>query len=79
MPLRFIAKDPNTNGNQCPTVWVDDDGSLVIQGWKIDDATTVQCLATGSIPETESVVRIPARMTDALRRACDVADGSGLL
>jgi len=23
MSLTFIAKDPNTKGTQCPTVWVD--------------------------------------------------------
>lgn len=80
MTLRFIAKDPNTNGNQCPTVWVDEEsGELVIQGWKAGESLTAQCLAAGPIPETEAVVRIPARMVDALRRACDVADGSGLL
>lgn len=42
--LRLIAKDPNTNGENCPTVWVDEDAEeLVFQGWKPDEATAVQC------------------------------------
>lgn len=52
MPLTFIAKDPNTNGENCPTVWVD--------------------------PETEAVVRLPARMVAAIREACNVAEGSAV-
>jgi len=79
MALRFIAKDPNTNGDQCPTVWVDDDtNELVIQGWKPDEALTAQCLETGSIPGTEAVVRLPARMTAVIREACNVADGTAI-
>jgi hypothetical protein len=76
MPLRFIAKDPETGNDNCPTVWVDEDGSFVIQGWKIDDMTTTECLQTGSIPDTEAVVRLPARMVAALREACDVTERS---
>jgi hypothetical protein len=76
MTLRFIAKDPNTNGDNCPTVWVDaETNDLVIQGWRADDETERECLETGSIPGTEAVVRLPARMVAAIREACDVADG----
>jgi hypothetical protein len=40
MTLRFIAKDPNTNGDNCPTVWVDEETKdFIIQGWKADEAT----------------------------------------
>ncbi|WP_437098848.1 hypothetical protein [Streptomyces flavidovirens] len=36
MALRFIAKDPNTNGENCPTVWVDEEkGEFVIQGGRL--------------------------------------------
>ena len=79
MTLRFIAKDPNTNGDNCPTFWVDEETKdLVIQGWRADDETERECLKTGSIPETEAVVRLPARMMAAIREACDVADGSSV-
>ncbi|MEU5030154.1 hypothetical protein [Streptomyces milbemycinicus] len=79
MTLRFIAKDPNTNGDNCPTVWVDEKtNDLIVQGWKADSETEQKCLETGNIPETEAVVRLPARMVAAIREACDVADGPAI-
>lgn len=79
MALRFIAKDPNTGTNESPTIWVDEQNAdLVLQGWKADDATAAECQRTGSIPEHETVIRIPARMAQALREACDVAEGTSI-
>ncbi|GGR88023.1 hypothetical protein GCM10010252_28550 [Streptomyces aureoverticillatus] len=77
MPLRLIAKDPETNGEHCPTVWVDKDkGEFVIQGWKADETTTAECLQAGPVPDTEGVVRLPVRMAQALQEACRVAEQS---
>ncbi|MEU9337865.1 hypothetical protein AB0D49_32655 [Streptomyces sp. NPDC048290] len=79
MALRFIAKDPNTNGTQCPTVWVDDTAhEIVVQGWQAGDTLLAQCRETGPIPESEGVVRLPISMVAALREACDVADRLGV-
>ncbi|GAA0626879.1 hypothetical protein [Streptomyces crystallinus] len=79
MALRFIAKDPNTNGTQCPTTWVDDEAEeIVVQGWKAGEALLTRCRETGSLPETEAVVRVPIRMVPALREACDVAERLGI-
>ncbi|MFI9271743.1 hypothetical protein ACIGXM_13640 [Kitasatospora sp. NPDC052896] len=79
MALTFIAKDPDTNGDNCPTVWVDQEKQeFVIQGWRADDATTADCLKTGPIPDSETVLRLPLRMAAALREAIDVAEGSAL-
>jgi hypothetical protein len=75
MALRFIGVDPNTPNSGSPTVWVDEaDGSLIIQGWKItDDSTVADIKATGAkwdpIPEHETVLRIPERMKPILREA----------
>ncbi|MFJ8434698.1 hypothetical protein ACIQ9P_25700 [Kitasatospora sp. NPDC094019] len=75
MALRFVAKDEKSGDHGSPTVWVDPETrDLVIQGWKIDEATTADCLADGPIPDHESVVRLPARMAMALREALDVAE-----
>ncbi|MYS34944.1 hypothetical protein K388_01944 [Streptomyces sp. KhCrAH-43] len=75
MTLHFIAKDPETNGDHCPTVWFDDErGEFVVQGWDADEALRARCLQAGPIPPGESVVRIPARMADVLREALDAAD-----
>jgi hypothetical protein len=77
MALRFIAKDPNTDGANCPTVWVDEERQeLVLQGWKADEETRADCLTSGPIPDSEEVVRVPMRMVAAIREACDVAERS---
>lgn len=74
MTLHFIAKDPETNGDHCPTVWFDDVAQeFVIQGWKPDAALLAKCLEAGPIPSHEAVVRLPARMTDALKEAMNAA------
>lgn len=72
MALRFIGVDPGSLDGQSPTVWVDeDDGSIVIQGWKIsDEATLAEIRATGPTPAHETVVRIPRRMAPFLREVC---------
>lgn len=72
MALRFIGIDPDTNGDNCPSVWVDDtDGSIVIQGWEVTDSAELAQVATRSpIPDHEKVVRIPRRMASLLMEAC---------
>lgn len=75
MALLFFGKDPNTNGDDCPTVWVDDTSAdLLLQGWKADEATEAECRTVGHIPDTETVIRIPARMVPLIRKACDEAE-----
>ncbi|MEV5983771.1 hypothetical protein AB0L85_01945 [Streptomyces sp. NPDC052051] len=75
MALLFFGKDPNTNGDNCPTVWVDEmSADLVLQGWKADEDMEAECLTDGHIPESEAVIRIPARMVPLIRKACDEAE-----
>ncbi len=71
MALRFIGVDPDTPNDGSPTVWLDeDDGSIVLQGWKITDAATLaQIRAAGPIPDYETLLRLPARMAPFLREA----------
>ena len=77
MSLTFIAKDPNTDGANCPTVWVEKEAQeLVFQGWHATEAMVAECLTVGPIPESEGVFRIPFRMIPAIREACDVAESS---
>lgn len=72
MTLRFIGKDGDSPNNGSPTVWVDEeDGSIVIQGWKIaDDRTMSEITAEKPVPDHETVVRVPARMAAFLMEAC---------
>jgi hypothetical protein len=69
MALRHVGTDPGSPNNGSPTVWLDDeDGSIVLQGWKItDEATLAQITAMGPVPDHETVLRLPARMTPFLR------------
>ena len=73
MALRFIGVDPDSPNTGSPTVWVDDhDDSIVIQGWRIQDAETLNgILATAPIPDHETVIRIRRRMAPYLMEVCD--------
>jgi hypothetical protein len=68
----YVANGRNEAGNGSPAVWLDeDDGSIVIQGWKIaDERTMSEITATKPIPDHETVVRVPARMAAFLMEAC---------
>lgn len=75
MDLQFIGIDPNTDGQNCPRVWVDQEaGEFVFQGWKPGPELEAEVRATGPLPEHESVVRIPARMAHILREAADALE-----
>jgi hypothetical protein len=72
--LRFIAIDPGTNGNDCPTVWADDEtGDYVIKGW----AVAAGLLAETGPDSRESVIRIPKRMAQFMQEG-DRAAGSAV-
>lgn len=81
MSLLFIGIDPSTGDGESPTVWVDEEKrEIVFQGWKADPeleaeaaAFTVPGHAVG-IPENEAVIRIPARMAQMIREACDAVE-----
>ncbi|MEV7658488.1 hypothetical protein AB0O39_30545 [Streptomyces anulatus] len=81
MSLQFIGIDRQTGDDESPTVWIDQEkGELVFQGWKLSPQLEAECAAlelTGNavgIPDTEAVVRIPARMVDVIRKACDALE-----
>lgn len=67
-------------------MWVDDStNELVIQGWKPGPELEADCAAfrvpghAAGIPQHEAVVRIPARMVPAPRKACDAAERAQLI
>jgi hypothetical protein len=71
MALRFIGVDPDSPNNGSPTVWLDeDDGSIVIQGWKPGERTMSEITAVKPVPDHEAVIRVPARMAQFLMEAC---------
>ncbi|MFE6055489.1 hypothetical protein ACFQ6N_32475 [Kitasatospora sp. NPDC056446] len=83
MAVEFVGIDPNTDRDHCPTVWVDPDAQeILFQGWKPSLEAQADCEgsspANGSVPEGESIVRLPARMVPMIREACDVIERARL-
>lgn len=79
MALRFVGRDPESQGGNCPTVMVDEvTFDLVIQGAKVDPGTAAEAERFGPLPEFETVIRIPVRMVPLIREACNVAERQGL-
>jgi hypothetical protein len=81
MALRFIGIDPDSKTGDSPTVWIDEERrEFIFQGWKPDVALEAECAAfevpghAVGIPADEAVVRIPMRMVDMIRKACDVVE-----
>ena len=64
MALVLIAIDPNTGGDHCPALFVEEGtGDLLFQGWTVTDPQTLTDVSRQSpIADNESVVRLPARM-----------------
>ncbi|MBB0246126.1 hypothetical protein FNQ90_18940 [Streptomyces alkaliphilus] len=73
MALRFIGIDPDTNGGNCPSVWIDEEtGDLLLQGWEVTDHDTLaEVGARSPIAQHEKIVRLPARMRAIIQEACD--------
>ncbi|MEV8313791.1 hypothetical protein AB0Q95_06425 [Streptomyces sp. NPDC059900] len=79
MAVQFIGIDPDTDRDHCPTVWVDPEaGELLLQGWKPERRTEAKCEATspanGPVPDSEAIIRIPARLVPSIRKACDALE-----
>lgn len=76
MALRFIGIAPNTNGGNCPSVWVDEEsGDLLFQGWEVTETAILNEVAAQSpIAAHEKIVRLPARMRAIVLEAC--SDGA---
>ncbi|MFE3826683.1 hypothetical protein [Streptomyces sp. NPDC059092] len=81
MALLFFGTDPNSGGGNCPAVWVDTDAAqgpeLVLQGKAADAMTQTACSQDSPPADDEAVIRIPVRMVDQIRKACDAAEAAG--
>lgn len=86
MSLLFIWIDPNTGDHESPTVWVaQEKKELIFQGGKPSPELEAECAelelpghAVG-IPDSEAVIRIPARMANVIREACDAVERAAQL
>jgi hypothetical protein len=73
MALLFIAIDPNTNGLNCPAVFIEEEtGDLLFQGEMVTGPDTLAEAGRHSpIGGNESLVRLPARMRAIIMEALD--------
>lgn len=83
MSVEFVGIDPDTDRDHCPTVWADPEAQeVLVQGWKPDAATHALCEgsspANGPVPDSEAIIRIPARMIPMVRKACDAVERARL-
>ena len=71
MALEFVGKDPESDTNNCPAVFIDDQtGDFLLQGWTVTDAATLaESQAHSPLADNESLVRLPARMRTILLEA----------
>ncbi len=80
MSLRFVGIDPNTGGDNCPAVFVDDEtADLVVTGWTVTDPQTLAEVAGHSpVAAHETVVRLPARMRTIVLEAVRDSEGPAI-
>ncbi|MET7334276.1 hypothetical protein [Nonomuraea sp. NPDC005650] len=64
MRLTFVAKDPDSNPTQSPTLYRTDRGSWVVQGWVVTDPDALKEM---NIPDGETAVEIPDRLVPFFR------------
>ena len=79
MTLRFLAIDPDTNGENCPALFLEEEtGDLRFQGWTVANPVVLAESGTHSpLGETESLVRLPGRMRAIILEALS-GDGSAV-
>ncbi|MFT2019702.1 hypothetical protein ACMA1D_28285 [Streptomyces sp. 796.1] len=78
MALLFIGIDPHSEEDKCPAAWVDTEmkgePDIIFQGWLADEETQAECRKNSHHPDDEAVIRMPYRMIDIIRKACDAAE-----
>jgi hypothetical protein len=78
MTLRFLAIDPDTNGENCPALFLEEEtGDLLFQGWTVtDSATLAESGMHSPLADNEGLVRLPARMRKIIMEALN--DGAAV-
>lgn len=71
MALEFIGKDPESDTNNCPAVFIEEEtGDFLLQGWTVTDPRTLAESGQHSpLADNESLVRLPARMRAIIMEA----------
>ena len=73
MRIRFVGIDPDTGGNNCPAVFVDEDtGDIWFQGDAVTDPSALAEVAKHSpLGQAEAIVKLPPRMAAIILEAID--------
>lgn len=66
MKLTVIASSDNCTGGTCPTAYLTDRGTYIIQG---DPVTDEEALALLALPAGETAVEVPAWLAERIARA----------
>ncbi len=74
MGYTFIGKDPDSDVNGCPAVWVDDDRRLLVQGQRADADAQTRTLDDSPRSEGETLIILEPRMIPLLKEAIRVAE-----
>ena len=72
MALQFYGKDPDCPGNNCPAVFLDEEtGDVYFRGETVVDPALLAKLSEDcGTSDSESVVKLPARMAEMIVEAC---------
>lgn len=60
MKLTFLGT--TSNQGSCPNLYATDRGTYVVQGYKITDPEALAAIRERGLPDTETVVEIPAEL-----------------
>ena len=72
MRLTFIRKTQLSGDTNCPSLYLTDRGTYVVQGWRVTDP---EALAQLDIPDHETVVEVPVDVVRAVRQTSTTAPG----
>lgn len=60
MRLTFLGS--TSTGGSCPNLYATDRGTFVVQGYRVDDPDALTVLRDRGLPDTETVVEVPAAL-----------------
>jgi hypothetical protein len=65
MPRHLHTESGKTG---CPSTFLTDRGTYVVQGWRVSDPEAVAALTERGLPDHETAVEVPAALVEQLVR-----------
>lgn len=60
--MKLTFQGTSSSNGSCPSVYLTDRGSVVVQGWRVDDPEALASLRERGLPEHETAVEIPLEL-----------------